>query len=221
MRAAIDAEPLPELLEGCYRGDGGAQSRFFLRYQELVTRAVARTLSRYCRQPPVASDVDDLAQEVFEKLLKNDCRALLHVRGASCIDSWLVVVARHHTVDALRSEGARGRALVRLRGNYSDEELPVHAAMPDPGKTAESEETLQEARVLLEALPEQQRLSVQLFYEHGLSYAQIAEMLGQPPNTIASHLFRARKKLMEAWHTRQEVSLAAAMPVQRGDMRHG
>lgn len=217
MKAALHEEPLPELLEACFRGDAAGQSKFFLRYHELITRAIARTLSRYCSQPPVASDVDDLTQEVFEKLLRNHCSALASVRGASCIDAWLTVVARNHTVDALRSEGARARAHVRLRGRYSDREMPVHACIADTGDVVVREEEVKIAAALLEELPPVQRLSMQMFYEHGLSYEEIAAVLGQPANTVASHLRRARARLIRAWRERHTAAMAGGAEEGNGN----
>jgi RNA polymerase sigma factor (sigma-70 family) len=49
---------------------------------------------------------------------------------------------------------------------------------------------------LLRALPEQQRTVLALYYD-GLSYEEIADLLGISPATVRSHLRHARKTLKE------------------------
>jgi RNA polymerase sigma-70 factor (ECF subfamily) len=181
---------------------------------------VARTLSRYCSQPPVASDVDDLSQEVFEKLLRDKCRALHSVRGAATVDAWIMVIARNHTVDVLRGEGARARAHVRLRGQYADEELPIHGAPRPAEDHAAGDEAAAYVAQFLETLPAQQRLSMQLFYGEGMSYAEIAEVMGLPMNTVASHLHRARRRLLAGWKA-QENESTTVLPTGEHHHAHG
>ena len=48
---------------------------------------------------------------------------------------------------------------------------------------------------LVQALPEEQRLAVTLYYYDGLSVGEIAQVLGAPQGTVKSRLSRGRDKL--------------------------
>ena len=50
---------------------------------------------------------------------------------------------------------------------------------------------------LVQALPEEQRLAVTLYYYDGLSVGEIAQVLGAPQGTVKSRLSRGRDKLRE------------------------
>lgn len=186
-------EPLPQLLDACLAGDAAAQSRLVVRYHDFVRTCVARVLSRCSTQRPVAADVDDLANMVFEKLVRDSCRILEPLRGAECIDAWLYVVARNLVRDEIRREKTRLGALRQMRGAYEDEELPFighsrASAMDDVW------DILQEG---METLSIPQRLTVQLHYVEGLDCADISQILHQPIGTVSSHLHRARVRLHE------------------------
>jgi len=46
-------------------------------------------------------------------------------------------------------------------------------------------------------LPPKQRAVVELTYQFGYSYEEIAEIVGCPPNTVKTRMFHARAKLRE------------------------
>ena len=47
----------------------------------------------------------------------------------------------------------------------------------------------------LARLPAEQRAVVELTYFHGCSYAEIAEVVGCPVNTVKTRMFHARRRL--------------------------
>ena len=68
----------------------------------------------------------------------------------------------------------------------------------DPVAQAVSREWLAErVRRAVERLPEEHRLVVELTFQQGLSYPEIAEVLGIPPGTVKSRMFHAKRKLKE------------------------
>jgi RNA polymerase sigma factor (sigma-70 family) len=56
----------------------------------------------------------------------------------------------------------------------------------------------------LQALPADQRAVVQLTYFHDMGYADIADVLGCPQNTVKSRMFNARRRLAILLAGRQE-----------------
>jgi RNA polymerase sigma-70 factor (ECF subfamily) len=55
------------------------------------------------------------------------------------------------------------------------------------------------------ALPVEQRAVVQLTYFHDMGYADIAEVLGCPENTVKTRMFHARRRLATLLADRQEM----------------
>jgi len=56
----------------------------------------------------------------------------------------------------------------------------------------------------LHALPARQRAVVQLTYFHDMGYADIADVLGCPENTVKTRMFHARRRLATLLADRQE-----------------
>jgi RNA polymerase sigma-70 factor (ECF subfamily) len=57
----------------------------------------------------------------------------------------------------------------------------------------------------LNALPAEQRAVVQLTYFHDMGYADIADVLGCPENTVKTRMFHARRRLAALLADRQEM----------------
>jgi RNA polymerase sigma-70 factor (ECF subfamily) len=56
----------------------------------------------------------------------------------------------------------------------------------------------------LDALPADQRAVVQLTYFHDMAYADIADVMGCPQNTVKTRMFHARRRLAALLADRQE-----------------
>lgn len=184
------------LIAACLRGDDQAKAAFYVEFSGLVRRAVARRLLAMAGLPPLQGEIGDIVNEVFEKLLRDDCRMLSQLYNPACIHAWLVSVARNHTVDYIRKLAARdyGHAIAStesLNGHPSPPK-PVHASFETD--LDRRDRTAGLARCL-EALSEEERLIINLFYVQSLKYVQIAEILGMNVNTLSAKLRRAKQKL--------------------------
>jgi len=103
--------------------------------------------------------------------------------------SWLMRVTYNHCVDLLR----RRKTLQRLLPKIYDRT----AVRPQPGPEQTALKTAEQVSVrqAVAGLPEQERAIVFLRYYQGLSYAEIAAVLGIPGPTVGTRLHRAREKL--------------------------
>lgn len=91
------------LLAGCLNGDKAAWDAFVLQYSSLVHHTIKKTL--IFRHTEISSDlVDDLFQEVFLSLVKDDFFQLRRFRGdrGCTLASWLRMIAARRTIDHLR-----------------------------------------------------------------------------------------------------------------------
>jgi RNA polymerase sigma-70 factor (ECF subfamily) len=145
-------------------------------------------LARRICGPTLALDV---TQEVFLRLWMSP-HSFDPQRGS--LLGYLLVVTRHKSLDAIRSESAR-----RAREHRAaDTPWPIADALMDAVIGRD-----QVARVAagLDRLPDHQREAIVLAFYEGHSYRDVAVMLGQPEGTIKgrirSGLHRLRALLAE------------------------
>jgi RNA polymerase sigma-70 factor (ECF subfamily) len=131
------------------------------------------------------ADTRDLLQEVFVKLAKRP-ELLEGVRDER---AFLLRLAHNLAIDMIRRRGTQDKHHEQLAA----ETLPVFAPAVGPDESA-FREALGAA---LGGLPAEQRAVVHLKLWEGLTFEQIAELLGIPLNTAASRYRYGIDKLRE------------------------
>ena len=166
-----------ELIEGCQRGDPEAFRALFEKHKDMVYSIALR----YSGDPPIAQDI---AQDTFLKLFST----IGGFRGDSNFDSWLYRTVVNSCFDQKR----KTRRLMPL----VDDALSI-LRTPDLSALDEvlKAEMSAHVRSVVASLPPDQRIVVVLRYTQGLSYDEIAAILGCAPGTVASRLNRAHKIL--------------------------
>jgi len=174
-----------QLVELVQQGNKAAFDLLVRKYQNRVLNLVSRFVKNQ-------GDVQDVAQEAFIKAY----RALPGFRGESAFYTWLyriaVNTAKNYLVaqkrrpsgsdiDAMDAENFDGSD--NLRENSSPERLLL------------SEELRKVVFATLEQLPEDLRTAITLREMEGLSYEDIAQVMGCPVGTVRSRIFRAREAL--------------------------
>lgn len=168
--ARVERTPDPELVQ-LRAGDAGAFERLFRRhYLPLCRFAQMITAS--------VGDDSDVVEDVFAWLWES--RERLEVRGSA--ESYLYSAVRHRALNALRNR----RRQVDLRARFSGE-LEPSGVDSNEG----SDDLLTRVRAVIAMLPERRRLVLTLRWESGLSNAQIAEVLGIAPQSVANLVQRA------------------------------
>ena len=127
---------------------------------------------------------EDLAQETFVKAFRN----LAAFDSKRRLSSWLFRIAHNTGIDALRR--SRPVTIDIDAGDAAEE--PAAPVSADPVERRALGRALQTA---LGRLRPDQRTVVVLRYESGLSFEEIAQVLGIPESTARSHVHRARKEL--------------------------
>ncbi|MDD3609664.1 MAG: RNA polymerase sigma factor RpoE [Halothiobacillaceae bacterium] len=171
------------LVQRAQAGDKGAYDLLVRKYQHRIVRL----LSRFVRDP---DDVLDLAQDTFIKAW----RALGNFRGESAFYTWLYRIAVNTAKNQLAANNRHG---IEYSLTPDDEEpTPEPEALRDIATpegmllTAELEKVINEA---LRELPEDLRTALTLRELEGLSYEEIATVMGCPIGTVRSRIFRARE----------------------------
>ena len=170
-------------LDALARGDKGAWEAFVRRYAGLVAAAV-RGVARE------AAEVEDLAQEVFVRLCKDDFRLLRSYDPTRAgLSTWITIVARSTARDAMR----RHRPVLMTIDAVPEARLAV-----DPIEPAERLK-LPEA-----LLSPRQREILTMLYDHEMEVAEIAKALGIDPQTVRSAHHKAMVKLRAHFNAKEE-----------------
>ena len=186
VNAEADDSPSPSLprhdadaaaLNGVARGD-------FAGFDELVDRHKVRLFRHIRRRIADPHKAEDLTQEAFLRLFRA-ARESGYSAGRARVVTWLFTIAANVVTDHLRAEGVRES--VRLVREQSEPTDPHDAAAAREGESR--------VRRLLLELPEAQRTVVELHVLDGLTFADVAELVGAPVPTVKSRLVYALRKL--------------------------
>ena len=170
-------------LDALARGDKGAWEAFVRRYAGLVAAAV-RGVARE------AAEVEDLAQEVFVRLCKDDFRLLRSYNPTRAgLSTWITIVARSTARDAMR----RHRPVL-----MAIEAVPESRLAVDPIEPAERLK-LPEA-----LLSPRQREILTMLYDREMEVAEVAKTLGIDPQTVRSAHHKAMVKLRAHFNAKTE-----------------
>ncbi|MBU6260499.1 MAG: sigma-70 family RNA polymerase sigma factor, partial [Burkholderiales bacterium] len=176
LAGAIDAA----LVARAQRGETIAFEVLVVKYQ----RRVAATVRRFVRDDSIT---EELTQEVFLSAFL----ALATFKPDGDFAAWLFTIARNAARSYLRSGQNRqdDRPVAALDGPGDDDRF---GAAPSPEEEAMAHQLFERMDAELAQLPEVQRRALLMREVDGLDYKAIAAALGQPVNTVKSHIFRAR-----------------------------
>ena len=175
-----------QLVQRAQRGELRAFDLLVLKYQGRIGTLV----SRYVADP---GEAEDVTQEAFIKAY----RALPKFRGDSAFYTWLYRIAANAAKNHLAAKGRRPSADVVIEDVESFEQSDLIADAGTPEALAMGEELYKVVESALAALPEELRAALTLREFEGLSYDDIASVLGCPVGTVRSRIFRARDAVDE------------------------
>lgn len=174
------------LVKRAQDGDRNSLSELMVRYERKTYNLAYRLMGNH-------ADASDAAQEALVRV----CLRLQNFRGDSAFSTWLFRVVTNTCLDELRRRG-------RLRHASLDDGLPVEEGAvprqsPDetegPVEYAERQEIQAAVKRAINRLPDEYRVVVVMRDLQGLSYHEIATILGTTLGTIKSRLHRARQAL--------------------------
>ena len=132
------------------------------------------------------SAAEDVLQEAFLKAF--EARKSYEGRGA--LSSWLYTIARNLVRDRARQQ--RHGKIVSLDSRENSAEAPaLRDTAPGPEEVALSRRGVEWVREALKRLPEAQKEVLVLSRFHGMTYNQIAEIVGASPEAVKQKAYRA------------------------------
>jgi RNA polymerase sigma factor (sigma-70 family) len=161
-------------LDALARGEKGAWDAFVRRYAGLVAAAVRGV----AREP---AEIEDLAQEVFVRLCKDNFRLLRSYDPARAgLSTWITIVARSTARDAMR----RHRPVL----------TPLEA-VPESRLAVDPVEPTQKLKLPEALLSPRQREILAMLYDREMDVSEIGKALGIDPQTVRSAHHKAMVKL--------------------------
>lgn len=163
-------------LDACINGDKHAWDAFVDRWAGVVYSAVQRTMKS--RGAAERADVEDAVQEVFVRLLKDDCRLLRsYDANRASLSTWLTLVSRSVTIDRHRRQ------------------RPATVPLDDRDRAAPPDAPPPSLSVPIHVLTSRQRLVLRLLFDDGLSVEQAARFLDVDEQTVRSTKHKALSRL--------------------------
>ena len=129
-------------------------------------------------------EAEDATQEVLLKLWNNKSK----MDSYKNVEAFSMTMTKNFCLDKLKSKQAQNLKIVH--SNYKDHNVSLQ-------KEVEVKDSLSHVERLIEALPEQQKLAIQLRDVEQYEFHEIEDMLGIKAATIRVALSRARKTIRE------------------------
>ena len=129
-------------------------------------------------------EAEDATQEVLLKLWNNKAK----IREYKNIEAFSMTMTKNFCFDKLKSKQSQNLKIVH--SNYEDKQTALQ-------KQVELNDSVSWVAKIIEDLPEQQRLIVQLRDIEEYDYDEIAEMLDMNNTAVRVNLSRARKTIRE------------------------
>jgi RNA polymerase sigma-70 factor (ECF subfamily) len=108
------------------------------------------------------------------------------------VNTWLVSITRHRSIDVLRRRGSRAEQHSVGWADVSQDALP---SVDGPEEAAELALQQQRVRAAVTQLPPEQQDVLALAYFKGYTHSEIAQALGQPLGTVKTRIRLALQKL--------------------------
>jgi RNA polymerase sigma-70 factor (ECF subfamily) len=189
-----------ELVARSIRGDTESFNELILRWERPIYALAYRTIGR-------EEDARDVCQETFLRAF----RALPAFRGQAKFSSWLYRIALNLCRDWQRRE--RRAPVVQAPEGVDLRDL---AAAAEPSESIEDlvarKDLSRAVERLMANLPDEQRTAVILKEYHGLTFQEIADLVGCPLSTVKTRVYQGLSVLRRGLGERSSAEPAPVRP---------
>ncbi len=173
-------EDIEALIAKCAIGDRAA-------FEALYAATSAKLFGICLRVLNNRAEAEDALQEAYVKIWRNADR---YQAGGYSPMTWLITIARNHSIDRLRSRRAQATGGM-------DEADAIPDAGPGPEALVIADSERGQLVGCLAELPQDRAQAIRLAYLHGETYADLAVRFDVPLNTMRTWLRRSLQKLKE------------------------
>jgi RNA polymerase sigma factor (sigma-70 family) len=140
----------------------------------------------------------ELSQDVAQDVFLSAWRDLRKLREPASFLPWLRQMTRNRAHHVLRSRVRERRIVLHDADAHADALLAVAADAATPAAALIAREDRERLAEAIDALPDEAREVVTLFYREGQSVRQVADLLGMREDAVKQRLSRARQKLRDS-----------------------
>lgn len=169
-----------QLVEKAQNGDEAA-------FEALVRENAQYVFNLALRVVQNPQEAEDIAQEAFIRVWKG----LPKFKAEAKFRTWLYRIVTNLCYDRIP------RIKKELTALEIDEEISLPDERVRPEKDMVSKELAAEVHIAINNLPESYRLLISLRHLQAMSYAEIAEITGQPLGTVKTGIYRARQMIRQ------------------------
>jgi len=130
-------------------------------------------------------EAEDATQELFFKLW----RSREKITNYKNVEAFAMTMTKNYCYDRLKSKQANNLTLVH--SNYKEKETSLDKKM-------EYQDSVNQVHQLIQNLPEQQKIIIQLRDVEQYDFEEICKMVDMKPTAVRVALSRARKSIREA-----------------------
>ena len=167
-----------ELVARSIGGDADSFNQLILRWERPIYALAYRTIGR-------EEDARDVCQETFLRAF----RALPRFRGQAKFSSWIYRIALNLCRDWIRRERRTG-----FVQPPEDVDLMAMVAAGEPSESIEDlvarKDQIRAVERAMALLPEEQRTAIVLKEYHGMTFQEIADLMGCPLSTVKTRLYQ-------------------------------
>lgn len=175
-------------------GDLAAFNQLVMAYQGTAYNVAYRVMG-------TSEAAADACQDAFLKAYKS----IKQYQGGS-FKSWLLRIVTNTCYDQIRYKKRRpATSLEDLTENPDDHAIQLESGTEPPEDRVLRYELSNIIQIGINQLPEDQRVVVVLSDVQGMSYQEIADIIGQPLGTVKSRLSRGRRRLRDYLLTQKEL----------------
>ncbi|MCF6347469.1 MAG: RNA polymerase sigma factor [Flavobacteriaceae bacterium] len=129
-------------------------------------------------------EAEDATQELYLKLWKNKNK----LENYNNIEAFAMTMTKNYCLDQLKAKRSNNLSIVH--SNYKDNNISLQ-------RDIELKDSVSKVHELIEALPEKQKLIIQLRDVENYEYEEIGKILDLQPTAVRVALSRARKTIRE------------------------
>jgi RNA polymerase sigma-70 factor (ECF subfamily) len=197
-----------ELVARSIRGDADSFNQLILRWERPIYALAYRTIGR-------EEDARDVCQETFLRAF----RALPRFRGQAKFSSWLYRIALNLCRDWIRRERRTGFVQPPEDVDLMDLVTADHPSESIEDLVARRDQVRAVERAMAR-LSDEQRTAIVLKEYHGLTFQEIADLMGCPLSTVKTRLYQGLSVLRRELNEMAEQKARTAGPGREGPALH-
>lgn len=174
-----------DIIKELQNGNSDAYRRIIDEYQPFLLNCCFR----FVHSREIARDI---TQDVFVEVYKS----IGKFRADSSLKTWLYRIAITKSLDYLKAAKRKKRfGYVKSIFGFDEDDMNIPTLGSAPFEQVENEERIKILSDAIDSLPENQKAAFTLNKYSGLSYKEIADILGTSVSSVESLIFRGKANL--------------------------